>query len=784
MPKSSGLLKSQSDNKQSQFQEKWPNMKPVVLKLLRQQHVSRDEWQDLFWDVHLVTSWDDKGPMKIQKALEIEFDTFISGVKDEVLSHEDDSVLLKAYIKEWTKYFAQCYYLPLPFQAMETAMAGSKPTKKQADGNRVNTLMLSMWNTSIFTSIKDRLQTAAMKLLHSERQGDAFDSQLVVGVRESFVNLSTDTVNKLKIYQENFEQVYKHSAVEFYTSQASAYLNDNGIQNYMKYADEKLQEEEARAMRYLETRKGCTSVPNLMKECVDTLVKGYTTRIVAEAPSLIQNNEVPKLRLMYRLLNRLGQEGLEPLLQHLESFIKQSGLDDMKACVEIIVTDSEKYIEELLKLFTQYSKLVEEAFENDSRFLTSRDKAFREIVNETSIFKLELSSSIGKAGPSRVNPESKCPELLANYCDLLLRKTPMSRRLTSEEVEKKLKDVLLVLKYVQNKDVFMRYHKTHLTRRLILETSADSEMEENMVEWLREVGMPADYVNKLSRMFQDMKVSEDLNSTFKESRKSSGDTTNADLVNIKVLNAGAWSRSSERVPVTLPRELEDFIPDVEQFYRERHQGRKLHWHHILSNGVVAFQNQVGKFDLEVTTFQMAVLFAWNQRPLEKISFEDLRLATELMEPELRRTLWSLTAFAKMKRQVLLCEPPASSPRDFKPDSMFHINQEFALVKAGKVQKRGKVNLIGRLQLTTEKTKEEDNEGIIALRVLRTQEAIVKIMKMRKRITNAALQTELVEILKNMFIPPKKMIKEQIEWLIENKYMKRDDKNINTFTYLA
>ena len=33
------------------------------------------------------------------------------------------------------------------------------------------------------------------------------------------------------------------------------------------------------------------------------------------------------------------------------------------------------------------------------------------------------------------------------------------QRLTSDEVESKLKDVLLVLKYVQNKDVFMRYHK-------------------------------------------------------------------------------------------------------------------------------------------------------------------------------------------------------------------------------------------------------------------------------------------------------------------------------------
>lgn len=58
------------------------------------------------------------------------------------------------------------------------------------------------------------------------------------------------------------------------------------------------------------------------------------------------------------------------------------------------------------------------------------------------------------------------------------------------------------------------------------------------------------------------------------------------------------------------------------------------------------------------------------------------------------------------------------------------------------------------------------------------------MKMRKKITNAQLQTELVEILKNMFLPSKKMIKEQIEWLIEHKYMRRDEDNINMFIYMA
>lgn len=47
----------------------------------------------------------------------------------------------------------------------------------------------------------------------------------------------------------------------------------------------------------------------------------------------------------------------------------------------------------------------------------------------------------------------------------------------------------------------------------------------------------------------------------------------------------------------------------------------------------------GKFDLDVTTFQMAVLFAWNQRTFDRISFENLKLATELPDAELRRTLW-------------------------------------------------------------------------------------------------------------------------------------------------
>ncbi|RWS06688.1 cullin-5-like protein [Dinothrombium tinctorium] len=714
------LKQSPRKQEKGSFEEYWPQMRPVILKLLQQEPVSRSEWQDLFWAVHTVCLWDDKGgPSKLHAALKEDILEFIHKAQANVMSHQEDQALLKAYIAAWRKFFIQCNYLPLPFHQLEFSLTnkntGTTTKKSQNEESIVRKLMHDSWNASIFSNIKHRLQNSAMKLVHLERNGEAFDSQLVIGVRESYVNLCSSQNDK-QIYRENFEKAYLEATESCYRTKAPEYLEANGVQNYMIWADLKLKEEEQRAAKYLEL----ASLPavsslfylldltieylQLSDCCVKVLVTEFKDLILAECPGMIKENETERLA-------------------------------DMMAAADIITQDSEKYVEQLLDLFRRFSRLVKEAFLDDPRFLTARDKAFKRVVNDTSVFKLELTAKpkgqvTGQpcSVPTKLQPESRCPELLANYCDMLLRKTPLSRKLTSDEIETKLKEVLLVLKYVQNKDVFMRYHKAHLTRRLILDSSADNEKEENMVEWLRDVGMPADYVNKLARMFQDIKVSEDLNQQFKNAQRSNEGSL-SDSINIKILNAGAWARG------------------------------------------------MGRYDLDVTTFQMATLFTWNERPHDKISFENLKLATELPDAELRRTLWSLVAFPKLKRQILLCEPEVKNPKDFTDSTLFYVNDDFYIVKNGKPQKRGKLNLIGRLQLSTEKSKEEDNESIVQLRILRTQEAIVKIMKMRKRITNAQLQTELVEILKNMFLPSKKMIKEQIEWLIEHKYMRRDEENI-------
>lgn len=73
-------------------------------------------------------------------------------------------------------------------------------------------------------------------------------------------------------------------------------------------------------------------------------------------------------------------------------------------------------------------------------------------------------------------------------------------------------------------------------------------------------------------------------------------------INIKILNAGAWARGSERVTVSLPLELEDYIPEVEDFYKKKHSGRKLQWYHHMSNGTVSKRCQTIYFIYNLCMF--------------------------------------------------------------------------------------------------------------------------------------------------------------------------------------
>lgn len=311
-----------------------------------------------------------------------------------------------------------------------------------------------------------------MELISKERLGELIDTPLVVAARQAFVNYDHGKDDPLKAYRENFEKKYIESVDAYYRDRAPQVLKDNGILSYMAYAFDKLSEEDERAKRYLDFTQN-DSYQRCIAATVNVLVVQFQDQLLNEAAGLISRNsnasrcsfvvsnhtKLPDLRMLYTLLNKTT-DGISPLIDQLGNYITTEGLDTMRKNAENIVNvnlkhrttpslfylyrfqDCEKYVEELLKMFIKFSRIVDEAFCNDARFLTIRDKAFQEVVNNTQVFSLELSNQKVKGKPNMQPPESKCPELLANYCDLLLRKSTLTKRLTSEEIDEKLNNVV------------------------------------------------------------------------------------------------------------------------------------------------------------------------------------------------------------------------------------------------------------------------------------------------------------------------------------------------------
>ena len=130
--------------------------------------------------------------------------------------------------------------------------------------------------------------------------------------------------------------------------------------------------------------------------------------------------------------------------------------------------------------------------------------------------------------------------------------------------------------------------KLHLTRRLVLNMSINLEEEERYIGFLRQIGMPSDSINKLTRMFQDIKTSDELNSKMKK------ELDTGDVLNVKILSAGAWVKGVSNFPIQLPHEVEDNMPKVVDHYNTIHSGRKLNFHPLLSHGSLLFKSKLGK----------------------------------------------------------------------------------------------------------------------------------------------------------------------------------------------
>jgi len=327
---------------------------------------------------------------------------------------------------------------------------------------------------------------------------------------------------------------------------------------------------------------------------------------------------------------------------------------------------------------------------------------------------------------------------------------------------------MVLFRFIQEKDVFEKYYKQHLAKRLLLGSSVSDDAEKGMISKLKtECGYQ--FTAKLEGMFTDMRTSATTMENFKNfiAGHEKNPLKGIDI-NVNVLTTGFWPTQAAAT-CTLPIEVQGCTQVFEKFYLNSHSGRRLTFQTNMGTGELRAYFGTKRHELNVSTFQMCILLLFNKH--DTLSFKDIQEETNIPIQDLKRNLYTLSC-AKYK---ILVKNPANAK--FGPTDTFSFNSEFKSKLF-----RVKVNPVP--MGNTEKDRESMNEKIAEDRKHLIEAAIVRVMKARNRLQHNNLVSEVIQQLNSRFNPPVPVIKKRIESLIEREYLEREKADRRVYVYLA
>ena len=601
----------------------------------------------------------------------------------------------------------------------------------------VHELGLNLWRDNIIHSskIQTRLQNTLLELVHRERTGEVIDRGLMRNIVKMLMDLGSS------VYQEDFEKPFLEVSAEFYRGESQKFIECCDCGDYLKKAEKRLNEEIERVTHYLDS-KSEVKITNVVEK---EMIANHMLRLVHMENSglvnMLLDDKYEDLGRMYNLFRRVPN-GLSTIREVMTSHLRETGKQ--------LVTDPERlkdpveFVQRLLDEKDKYDSIISNAFNNDKTFQNALNSSFEYFIN------LNACS----------------PEFISLFVDDKLRKG--LKGVSEEDVEIILDKVMMLFRYLQEKDVFEKYYKQHLAKRLLSGKTVSDDAERSLIVKLKtECGYQ--FTSKLEGMFTDMKTSQDTMQGFYASHVELGD---ARTLVVQVLTTGSWP-TQPGVTCNLPAEMSALCEKFRSYYLGTHTGRRLSWQTNMGTADVkaTFGKGGQKHELNVSTYQMCVLMLFNNA--ERLSYKEIEQATEIPAADLKRCLQSM---ACVKGKNVLRKEPMS--KDIGEEDVFFVNDKFTSkfykVKIGTVV----------AQKESEPEKQETRQRVEEDRKPQIEAAIVRIMKSRRVLDHNNIITEVTKQLQSRFLANPTEIKKRIESLIERDFLERDSVDRKLYRYLA
>eukprot|EP00180_Rhodochaete_pulchella_P003161 Plantae.Rhodophyta-Rhodochaete_pulchella.ctg5203.p1 GENE.Plantae.Rhodophyta-Rhodochaete_pulchella.ctg5203~~Plantae.Rhodophyta-Rhodochaete_pulchella.ctg5203.p1 ORF type:complete len:537 (+),score=112.20 Plantae.Rhodophyta-Rhodochaete_pulchella.ctg5203:3-1613(+) len=536
-----------------------------------------------------------------------------------------------------------------------------------------------------------------------------------------------------------------------------------------------MKEEELMVKRALDAE---TTWPKLRAVLEHELLEKYVTRLVDMSGSgfvwMLQNDKVDDLARMYSLLCRV-KEGDGLMISRLTDDVVAQGTALMDN--QQLVQDPKALINAVLELRARYMQIVNHAFAREvasepARSSGSRAPPSRTVSRigpqgQTLYVEKRYIEAVDAACEKFFNAFPNAAEFLSLYLDRLLRQD--FKGSSETEIDQKLESVMYLFHYLQEKDIFERYYKQHLSKRLLQTRIVSDDAEKWILSKLKS-DRGYLYTSKLERMFNDIRTSADLKIDFLGSLTHPDEVLGGIDFSVHVLTTVAWP-ISEAPFCEMPLEVDRCIKSFGKYYLAKHKGRMLKWQaHVGTSATLKGHFDERSHELEVSTYHMCVLMLYNDN--DSLTYSQILRATRIPESELKRTLQVLSLG---KYRILLKEGKA---KEIEPDERFTFNSNFSsrLVRI-------RIQTISAHK-ETEVERQQTRSRLDQDRSLVIDAAIVRVMKTRKRLDLANLTAETIQLLADRFTPLPHDIKKRIETLIERDYLSREESDHRTFVYQA